>query len=140
MVEHGTWQNTGLAATAPSEDLLYFRPSGDRITLELGAWLNVQRWQGAKAEVTEEKARQALQSAKRPCRGGGEQAEASVMIPGGADGTARGGRHREPEGGEAKLRSIGEHPSPRWEGSAWPSGPQLHPPHLLWLYFMACIA
>lgn len=50
------------------------------------------------------------------------------MIPGRADGTARRGRHWEPERGEAKLGSIGEHPSPRWEGSAWPSGSQLHPP------------
>ena len=44
----------------PPEGLVYFWPTRDRGAPELGTWLNLQTWQGAKGEVTGEEARQVL--------------------------------------------------------------------------------
>lgn len=46
----------------PPEGLVYFQPTRDRGAPELGTWLNLQTWQGAKGEVTGEEARQVQQS------------------------------------------------------------------------------
>lgn len=68
-----------MGAESP-EGVHYFQPT--RNSPELGAWLNLQRWQGTKGGVTEEEARQALQPQSPETKGREDKASGWAGVRG----------------------------------------------------------